>query len=173
MVYFRHPTGIRYQARSHITSLPRSAYRSIGKAGMEDKKAPDLAHLCGVGPQFERLLALKLNWDGEGAKPVSPELIREACEFLCNYAEALLSLPETLRLQIPRVVPRPLGSLDLVWDETEWKLLLNIDRSSGQTVISYYGEGSGSDPIRALEGTFPVSDKLDDPLIGWLRNLAE
>jgi len=124
---------------------------------------------------FERIANLQLNWDGDGAKAPDLGLIVSAFRFIMDSANALLeSKIERPKLLVPRIVARPLGSIDFVWDATEWKMLLNLSNASGMLCAAYYIERTGSNPLEASETSFPADVcHQRDYFVAWLARVSD
>lgn len=84
-----------------------------------------------------RILELPVNWDDEGAKPISEATWRRATEFLRRLASALRYC-HSVSLLAPRISPCADGSIDLLWRATKLKLLINIQPEDSES--DFYGE---------------------------------
>lgn len=70
--------------------------------------------------ESESLLDLEDNWDEEGARPISFDTWQRATVLLRRLAQAFADLP------VPTISACANGSVDLLWSETSFSLLVNI-----------------------------------------------
>ena len=108
------------------------------------------------------ILELPDNFDGEGSGKYDRETLSRAAEILRIYAEALSR--EGFRIETPRILPGPDGSIDIHWKTGEFELLINIPVESDAR-ITYYGDDYGKNSIKGSSDS-----KLANPaILGWLR----
>jgi len=87
------------------------------------------------------LVDLKEDWDDEGAKPIAQFTWDLAAEVLRKAARAAFRR-FSYSLPAPSIGPCADGSIDLYWDTSSFKLLINIKPAAGRQ-SDFYGERSG------------------------------
>ena len=97
------------------------------------------------------------DWDGYGAKPVSPEACTEAVKFISN-------LPVTFPM--PQVIAEPDGDLALEWYVKKSHLF--VIGFSGKGSISYNGVFGQDTKIHGCE---PLTDELPRVVCESIRRL--
>jgi hypothetical protein len=88
------------------------------------------------------LLGLREGWDGEGAAAISEETWKRATEFLFRNAQLLWN-ENGVRIEAPRIVPVPDGTLDIHWKVAKRELLVNIPSKAGERAKYYGDDGTG------------------------------
>jgi hypothetical protein len=88
------------------------------------------------------VLRLEADWNGEEAATISEETWRRATEFLSRNAQFLWN-EHSVRIETPRIVPVPDGTLDIHWKVAERELLVNIPAQAGVRATYYGDDGSG------------------------------
>lgn len=92
------------------------------------------------------------DWDQDGAKPLSRHLFTLAMIWVKDHKGTF----------DPEVNPCPDGSLDFVWRNDQWHLLLNY----GNTLISWYGDNyNDGDRIKGSAEHFQFVTDLKE----WLK----
>lgn len=82
----------------------------------------------------------------EGASPYTESTWRRAADFLAKNAWwAFVNLGR--RIDAPRVLPGPQGSIDLHWDVPAYELLINIP-DDANTPAGFYGDDRGTISIK-------------------------
>ena len=110
--------------------------------------------------RIRALSQLKDDWDGDGSKAIPPEVIERSIVFLTRAIE-LFSEPGTPLPPTPSVGPAPEGSLDIVWESTTFRMLINLAEVGNAT---YFGEDF-------LGATYKGSFRPEAPLKRILRLL--
>lgn len=90
------------------------------------------------------ILALKHNWDGEGALPFQKATFDKAFELLIGFARYAFD-QYTMTLPLPRVLPGPEGSVDLHWKTQNYEFLLNVPAEG--TFSTYYGNNARGEEV--------------------------
>lgn len=83
------------------------------------------------------LLMLHAGWDGDTASRIDYKTWERMKNFLGDYSEKAFSLFGRI-LPTPQISPCFDGSIDIFWDDEQYKLLLNIPNDK-DLIISYYG----------------------------------
>jgi hypothetical protein len=78
------------------------------------------------------------NWDGEGSPAYREETWRRAVSFLVRAAARLWE-DYSVRIDAPRVLNGPNGSIDLHWTTQNRELLVNVPADPHQ-LADYYGD---------------------------------
>ena len=116
-----------------------------------------------IDPAIARIRDLSLledDWDGEGNRSIPPEVIDLGIVFL-RKAIRILSHPGNPLPPTPSVGPGPQGSLDIIWESTSFRVLVNLAETGKAT---YYGEDS-------LGATYKGSFRPEAPPAAILRLL--
>jgi hypothetical protein len=87
----------------------------------------------------ERILALKENWDGEGAERVKPELFDKAAQILRNLFH--IAREHGQLLSFPEISPYGDGSVDVWWTEGESSLLVNTSEVKEEPLTFAFNNG--------------------------------
>jgi hypothetical protein len=82
------------------------------------------------------ILDLEPDWDGTGSDAYDADTWNAATGFLA--AQAAYALNARAKIPVPDIAPGPNGSIDLVWQEADFRLLLNVPR--GGKSIGYWGQ---------------------------------
>lgn len=93
-----------------------------------------------------RILELKDDWDEEGSPGYKESTWNRAAEFVKEVASAFHQR-FGIRVDPPRILPGPEGSIDIHWKTLERELLINIP-SDDEEPADYYGCGSSQDTIK-------------------------
>ena len=107
---------------------------------------------------LNRIAKLESNWDGYGAGPISPAVIREARELIATIAEHID--------QTPTIVPTSRGAIQLEWHGGSRCLELEFE---SQAMIHYLKW----DPVAGVEEEDLVSIYADSKtlkLLEWFQN---
>ena len=110
------------------------------------------------------LLGLQQDWDGEGSPGYSEETCDRMSKFLLNHSKQLAAACGIEAL-IPKILPGPNGSIDLLWKSDDYELLLNIPADL-QSPASFYGDDQGS---LCIKGTLDP-DKINQGILQWLMS---
>jgi hypothetical protein len=110
--------------------------------GRSDQGVDVLRQVSGAVQSSRELLGLGEGWNGEEASAISEETWRRATEFLSRNAQFLWS-EHGVRIEAPRIVPVPDGTLDIHWKVAERELLVNIPAKVGERAKYYGDDGAG------------------------------
>ncbi|MDI3287791.1 hypothetical protein [Polyangium sp. 15x6] len=97
-----------------------------------------LAHIRKAIEAARCILDLEPDWDGEGSAAYDPVTFNAAVDFLA--AQAGQALAAKVTIPAPDIAPGPNGSIDLVWQEPKYRLLINVPH--GGRPIGYWGRNS-------------------------------
>lgn len=93
------------------------------------------------------ILNLEDGWDDDGAISYKKETWIKAILFLCDYAQSIYNNLNTI-ISIPKIYHGPDGSIDLLWENNDFSLLLNIP-DADNNLATFYGETAGE---KGVEG---------------------
>lgn len=113
--------------------------------------------LTKVSEAIERsryILNLKKNWDGEGAKDYKQNTWEMAVNYLIEFSKFLLENFGKI-IDSPRITHGPDGSIDMLWKNDKYRLLLNIPEEP-DSIASFYGDDFAR---QRVQGTFDVAKK--------------
>ncbi len=104
------------------------------------------------------LLDLKDDWDGEGSRGYAASTLERATEFLLTN---VLSLWKSQRAYVPAPVigPGPDGSIDINWQFTARKLLVNVPADADKPATFYGSDRVSRDKLarNVIEGCLDTS----------------
>lgn len=111
---------------------------------------------------FQRILALKPDFDGEQSSSYEKAPVERAIIFLKKLALSVWQLNQTV-IPYPLIFPGPEGSIDIQWKTKKFQLLINFPKDIEEPA-SYYGDDYGKNTTEGLfDGT-----KLDQIFLFWL-----
>ncbi|MEI9919543.1 MAG: hypothetical protein WDO14_12160 [Bacteroidota bacterium] len=117
-----------------------------------------------VAASIERskyILKLEDNWDDEGSPKYDPDVWARATKFVARYAMFVLQNYNTIILA-PRIYHSVSGSIDVLWKNDKYQLLVNIPKDK-DSLGKFYGDDYDKETI---EGVFnPEETKLGLALI--------
>jgi hypothetical protein len=126
--------------------------------------SPDVAikHIRETIEQSRSILSLQDDWDGEGTSAYRASTWERATEFM---QQNLLSMYLTFssRVDVPRILPGPNGSIDLHWKTGYQELLINIPEDPNEPA-NFYGDNKLG---QSVKGTLDTSKK-HEWLLMWL-----
>lgn len=102
----------------------------------------EIAHLSECSKDFEDMMSMEYDWDGEGSDPPPTDNVIPAFEWFKRMAVHMRENKQVLRA--PYFTLRKDGTVDFFWDKPI-KLLMNIcpnKDGSGPLVASYYAKES-------------------------------
>jgi hypothetical protein len=111
------------------------------------------------------ILALKDNWDDNGAYKVPQSVFTNAQLFLEKYALYILNDLETI-VAAPDISPVKDGSIDLEWRTPHARMLVNV-KASGQ--LGYYGDNYTD--LNSIKGKIEA-DPIQKFLAVWMTKLT-
>lgn len=109
-----------------------------------------------------KILALKENWDGEGAKKYRKETWERATQFIKKTYFHLWRQTQKL-VTPPNILPGPDGSIDIHWKTPKFDLLINIPEDIKEPA-TFSSDDYG---LNTIKGTFD-SKKFNQALLSWL-----
>jgi len=100
------------------------------------------------------ILALEKNWDGEGAERYNESTLKDSINFLIVYA-LWISKKHNSKVFVPKITHGPEGSIDIIWEENDYRLVINIEKG-GEKASFYYDNGKNLSQF--IEGSFDVDN---------------
>jgi len=97
--------------------------------------------------QVDKIISLKENWDGEGAKPYKRETIDKAKRYIPIVNQELLAKKD-LQLGDPEITPGPDGSIDMEWKTDNYELLVNVPEKSEPVSYYWYNKHNEKDELK-------------------------
>ncbi|MCP9237943.1 hypothetical protein [Lewinella sp. JB7] len=98
------------------------------------------------------ILELPHNHDGRGSKAYGLETWKKACLFLIDLNSYLYN-KAGIKSSVPNIYHGPNGSIDIQWEQDEFKLLINVPE--GNDDVTFYGTYNNGQEI---EGAFNLKD---------------
>ncbi len=92
--------------------------------------------------QSKNILTFKDDWDGEGSPAYKAATWQRAAAFLRHSALQLWQAHQVI-LDVPKILPGPVGSIDLHWKTDRRELLINIPEALDEPA-NFYGDDSVS-----------------------------
>lgn len=86
----------------------------------------------------KEILKLKNNWDEEGSVGYKKETLVQAIKFLMLYAECIKNERDII-IDAPKFLPSANGSIDLLWRNPNYDLIINIP-SYPNKIAKFYGD---------------------------------
>jgi hypothetical protein len=86
------------------------------------------------------LLELGPDWDDAGAQPISPDTWDRATDFLRN---TVLKAGNVGHIDPPDISACNDGSIDIFWNDADFKLAVNIKPLAAASDSDFYGETAG------------------------------
>lgn len=114
-----------------------------------------------------KILALENDWDDEGALRIEETTWERATTFL-KRAEITLLADFDRKLVLPEILPGPFGSVDLLWESTGHRLLINFPNDAEEPA-KFYGDDFNK---LSIKGKFP-QDKRSPALICQIAEYSE
>ena len=132
--------------------------------------SPDAAikHILEAIEQSQYILDFEDDWDEEGRPPYEKATWDRATTFLHKHARHLWEAYHR-RLDAPKILPGPSGSIDLHWTTARQELLINIPDMLHEPA-NFYGDVSSShehSPLQIVKGILDTS-KDNLWLLMWL-----
>ena len=115
------------------------------------------------------ILELNDNWDDEGSIACSQKTFATAVTFVIKYCEAVWE-EESVLIDAPTILPGPKGSIDLLWDKTDYRLLINI-HPDPDVIASFYGDNRTQVPH--IKGDFLLSGEPERAIILLLQKAKQ
>jgi hypothetical protein len=130
------------------------------------KKMPtQLKHIEQSIDEARFILALKENWDDNGAYKIQKNVFTTAQSLLEKYALFIANDLETI-ITAPDISPVKDGSIDLEWRTPHARMLVNV-KPNGK--IAYYGDNYND--LNSIKGKIGV-DPIQKFLAVWMTKLT-
>jgi hypothetical protein len=142
-------------------TIDRDSLRTGGNPSQHDRWIPTgyfAPHFHDhVQHELDRLAALPLNWDAQGARPIDAEIVRAARVFVAG-------LPPNIA-KTPLVIPMAKGNLQFEWHDGPRSLELEIETPHQVHYLKWHPEEGVED-----EGVYDIQD-VDQSvaLIRWFQ----
>jgi hypothetical protein len=133
-----------------------------------DSTDPSIKHIFERIEQSRDILNFEDDWDDEGSPAYKTSTWERATSFLRRSALHLWQAHHIV-LDIPKILPGPVGSIDLHWKTDQRELLINIPETLDEPA-NFYGDDSASRehlPNQTVKGTLDTS-KENQWLLMWL-----
>ena len=121
-------------------------------------------HLHPAFDEAWNLQQLQDDWDGEGSHAFTCAHIERVCEFLMAGFDWAWRKFDYI-IPAPTIAPGPAESIDIQWQTSNGRLLLNIPRDAS-VPITYYGEDRVGNSAK-----HKVCTKTDNSLFVWLMEM--
>lgn len=152
-----------------------NAIKGISRSGTSTKEEMDrdiniqtrppreaIEHIIDAISRSRKILDLQYDWDDAGSPRYSKTTWERMKNFLLASAEALWLLDHR-RLDAPKILPGPDGSIDIHWKSNQRELLINIAEEISE-LAHYYGDNKNG---QIIKGTLNIS--VDNQwLLLWL-----
>lgn len=112
----------------------------------------ELSFLKTAIERAQSILALEDDWDDEGGTKYDEKTWISAMIFLANYAVTLFQ-DFNIKIAAPKIFPGPKGSIEILWEEPSYRLLINI-AENGEDALFY----ADTNHSQVSEGHFKVKD---------------
>jgi hypothetical protein len=109
------------------------------------------------------ILDMEDDWDEEGSPGFLETTWKRATDFVLQVALSFRRQPSGFWVEPPRILPGPIGSIDIHWKTSKRELLINVPANPKEPA-DYYGSGSATDVIK---GKLETSAKNEWILV-WL-----
>lgn len=107
------------------------------------------------------------DWDDEGSQGYEKSTWKNAVQFLIRYVNQLYKHFE-LKVDVPSIEHGPNGSIDLIWQKDNCRLIANIE-SNINDAVKFYGDDRNQSTYK---GTIPY-ESINDTFLLWLKNLQK
>lgn len=101
----------------------------------------------------EYILELEQDWDDLDSPKYDIETWKKSIIFLVDYSKILLK-DFNKKIAVPKIYHGPKGTIDILWEENEYKLLINIV-NNGENAIFY---GSNNDHSNNIKGEISLKN---------------
>ena len=122
-------------------------------------------HLTQAIHAAKSILKLPINWDEDGALPVSPLTYDSAMRFLQQYVLFIFDNYKVI-IETPSINPVKNGSIDLEWQTPNARLLINIRDTQN---AYYYGDQHKN--INSIKGNVSIQT-VENFLAVWMTKLT-
>lgn len=157
-----------FKKESGIIQLPKNLDLEVDLDGQIFTVPFTLKHIADEIEASNFIKKLEVNWDGENAKKIGPNIWTAAIKFLIEYSIYISKALNTI-IQAPEINPCKDDSIDLSWRSIKSRLLINIRLVNGKFIAYYYGDNyNNNDPIKGSVSTETISEFL----AVWMKSLA-
>lgn len=113
----------------------------------------EIFYLNDVIKKSEYILELENDWDENGSEKYNFDTWKNSIIFLIDYSKILLT-DFNKKIAIPNIYHGPKGSIDILWEEANYKLLINVNKN-GTNAVFY---GSNNDYSNNIKGEFSLNN---------------
>jgi hypothetical protein len=155
------------QLRRHMTSAAHIPLQNR-EEGPPDFADVAIKHILQAIELSKNILNFNDNWDDEGSPAYKVSTWDRATTFLRRSALQLWEEYHVI-LDAPKILPGPVGSIDLHWKTSRRELLINIPEILNEPA-NFYGDDSTSNdrsPSQMVKGIIDTS-KDNQWLLMWL-----
>jgi len=107
----------------------------LNKINNPNKFCKELNHIEKVIEDSKYILNLEDDWDSEGAQQIPEIIFNRAIDFIRKYSKNIFE--DEIIISAPIISPLRDGSIDLLWQSSNSRLLLNIKNTSELTGFFY------------------------------------
>jgi hypothetical protein len=133
------------------------------------KKLPiHLSHIKDAIDKSEYIYSLSEDWDGEGSVGYKKATWLRAVNFISNYAFETFDSEFTI-ITSPLIYEGPKGSIDIIWENENFRLGINVPEDEN-IPVSYYSDNRGKIYERS---TINDVSKIKKGLIEILLNFSK
>lgn len=158
-----HPVHAKRPKRTALLSVSELHHRMAALPSV----TPIVLHSLASAIQESRsILQLQDDWDGEDSPGYSETTWNRTAQFLLENARNMWRLYK-LRLEAPRILPGPYGSIDILWQSPKRELLINIP-ATAEEPASYYGDDKEDGTDNAIRGKRLDTSKNNEWILLWL-----
>lgn len=156
-----------YAAKEEFITLIKETHITIEKRDFKVQLPNSFKVIANEIEESKHLLDLEEDWDGEGGMQITFETWKKAISFIVDYAMWLYDKHQHFVIEPPQINPGPDTSIDLLWRNEKYRLLVNIPENSEQPV-EYYGDNNhGENSIKGKLKTGSVQEFF----ALWLKNM--
>lgn len=112
-----------------------------------------------------KIVSLDDDWDGEGSLGYDESTWRQAVSLVVRSASTQVERHPDVILPVPIFAKGQEGSIDILWDSGERRLMINVP-AEGDGPVTYHGFDTGND-AREVKGSLDPSDQ-NDWIVRWL-----
>ena len=154
----------------NIDILPRTKSVSLDiKCHGETFKLPfQLIDLRDEIEKSKYLLTLEEDWDDEGGRPVSFDTWKAGINLLIENISYIFQKTGII-LDTPKINPGPEDSIDLLWRNEKYRLLINVPSNLDRQIECYGDDNSGGNSIKVK---FKPSS-LQRSWVVWLADIMQ
>jgi hypothetical protein len=148
-------TGVKRSLISAVTAKPEHTSLFINLASQTLEGIPiELADVIEAIEESKYILELEDDWDAEGSRSYQPLVWERVAIFLIKFYEKALE-SFNLILDTPRIYQAHEGSIDVLWHNDKYQLLVNFPEDENSPA-SFYGDNFNTETIK---GTFDPTEE--------------